>query len=66
MAEEVKRRVRAELRNAQDAFERSEVQREKVSTARRESFERAQAAGLTLREIGEVVGLHHKTGTRTD
>lgn len=59
MAEEAKRKVRAELRNAQDAFERAEVQREKVSTARRESFERAQEAGLTLREIGDVVGLHH-------
>jgi ribonuclease PH len=59
MAEEAKRKVRAELRNAQDAFERAEVQREKVSTARRESFEKEQATGLTLREIGEVVGLHH-------
>jgi hypothetical protein len=59
MAEEAKRKARAELRNAQTAFERAEAQREKVSTARRESFESAQAAGLTLREIGEVVGLHH-------
>jgi len=59
MAEEAKRKARAELRNAQTAFERAELQREKVSTVRRESFERAQAAGLTLREIGEVVGLHH-------
>ena len=59
MAEEAKQKVRAELRNAQAAFERAEVRREKVSTTRRESFARAQAAGLTLREIGEVVGLHH-------
>jgi hypothetical protein len=59
MAEETKRKARTELRSAQTAFERAEAQREKVSTARRESFERAQAAGLTLREIGEVVGLHH-------
>jgi len=59
MTEDAKRKVRAELRNAQAAFERAEVQREKVSTAPRESFERAQIAGLTLREIGEVVGLHH-------
>ena len=59
MADEAKQRAREELRNAQAAFERAEVQREQVSTARRESFERAQAAGLTLREIGEIVGLHH-------
>ena len=59
MVDEAKQKVRAELRNAQAAFERAEVQREKVSTARRESLERAQAAGLTLREIGEVVSLHH-------
>lgn len=37
--EEAKRKVRAELRNAQAAFERAEVQREKVSTTRRETFE---------------------------
>jgi hypothetical protein len=59
MAEEAQQKARAELRSAQAAFERAEVQREKVSTARRESFERAQEAGLTLRDIGEVVGLHH-------
>lgn len=41
MAEEAKQKACAELRNAQAAFERAEVQREKVSTARRETFERA-------------------------
>jgi uncharacterized protein (UPF0335 family) len=59
MTEEAKRKARAELRSAQAAFERAEAQRARISTARRETFERAQAAGLTLREIGEVVGLHH-------
>ncbi len=59
MTEDVKRNARADLRKAQAAFEQAEVQREKISAARRASFERAQNAGLTLREIGEVVGLHH-------
>lgn len=59
MTENAKRNACADLRKAQTAFEQAEAQREKVSTARRESFERAQNAGLTLREIGGVVGLHH-------
>jgi hypothetical protein len=54
-----KQRASADLRTAQTAFERAETQREKASSARRKSFERAQKAGMTLREIGEVVGLHH-------
>lgn len=29
--------------------------------ARRKVFEEAQKAGLTLREIGELAGLHHTT-----
>ncbi|HEY2717139.1 MAG TPA: hypothetical protein VGI73_13045 [Solirubrobacterales bacterium] len=59
MTEDAKRKARAELRSAQATFERAEARRLKALTARRESFERAQIAGLTLREIGEVVGLHH-------
>lgn len=34
---------------------------EKARTSRRKSFERAQAAGSSLREIGEAVGLHYTT-----
>ena len=59
MAKDAKQKARAELRAAQVAFERAESQREKAGSARRKSFERAQKAGMTLREIGEVVGLHH-------
>jgi len=59
MAAADQRKARAELRRAQVAFERAEARREQAISARRESFERAQLAGLTLREIGEVVGLHH-------
>ena len=59
MAKDAKQKARAELRAAQAAFERVETQREKAGSARRKSFERAREAGMTLREIGEVVGLHH-------
>jgi hypothetical protein len=52
------KKVRADLRRAQAAFERTQDQREKASAARRESIKRAQAAGLSLREIGEETGLH--------
>lgn len=59
MASDSKQKARADLRKSQAEFERTEAQREKASTLRRKSFERAQKAGMTLREIGEVVGLHH-------
>jgi len=59
MAKDAKQKARTELRAAQAAFERAEMQREKAGSARRKSFERAQKAGMTLREIGEIVGLHH-------
>jgi hypothetical protein len=63
MTEGAKRKARAELRKAEAAFEREQQQlrreRAKSRAKRRESFERAQKDGLTLREIGEVVGLHH-------
>jgi len=59
MAGDVKQKTRDDLRAAQAAFERAESQREKAGSARRKSFEKAQRAGMTLREIGEIVGLHH-------
>jgi hypothetical protein len=52
------KKVRADLRRAQAVFERAQDQRENASAARRESIKRAQAAGLSLREIGEETGLH--------
>jgi hypothetical protein len=52
------KKVRADLRRAQAAFERAQNQREKASAERRESIKRAQAAGLSLREIGDETGLH--------
>jgi hypothetical protein len=41
---------------AQEQFERDNQAARK---ARREAFARAQKAGLSLREIGELVGLDH-------
>lgn len=52
------KKARADIRKAQAAFDRAQDQREKASTARRASFERAQAAGLSLREIAEEAGIH--------
>lgn len=50
--------ARADLRRAQVVFERAQAQREEASAARRKSFEKAQASGLSLRDIAEETGLH--------
>lgn len=49
-------KARADAERAQRQYERD---LDKARGARRKSFERAQKAGLSLREIGEAVGLHH-------
>jgi DNA-directed RNA polymerase specialized sigma24 family protein len=46
------------VKAAQAEFSR---QTSNAHAARREVFEEAQRAGLTLREIGELAGLHHTT-----
>jgi hypothetical protein len=56
---DAKQKVHADLQKSQADFARADAQRERAGAARRKSFKRAQAAGLTLREIGEIVGLHH-------
>jgi hypothetical protein len=58
MANDPKQKARADVQRAQSKFERTGSQHEKARTARRESFERARKAGLTLREIGEAADLH--------
>jgi hypothetical protein len=55
---DAKDKARAEVQRAQSKFERTGSQHEEARKARRESFERAREAGLTLREIGEVADLH--------
>jgi len=41
------------------AQERYEADTEAARESRRKAFAEAQEHGLTMREIGEVVGLHH-------
>jgi Tfp pilus assembly pilus retraction ATPase PilT len=55
MAKDAKEQARKELRRSQTDFER---QLKGAYAARRDSFERAQKAGLSLREIAKEVGLH--------
>jgi hypothetical protein len=50
--------ARAEVKRAQTKFARVDSERDQARIARREAFERAREAGLTLREIGEAAGLH--------
>lgn len=50
------REARKALRRVQADFERKVAD---ARSERRECFEQAQEAGLSLREIGEEVGLHH-------
>lgn len=57
MAEKL-RKVRADVRRTQADFERAQTQRDKASDARRRSFERAQQAGMSTREIAKEAGLH--------
>ena len=55
MPNDPKQKALADAQRAQLAYERDvEAARE----ARRKSFERAQKAGLSLRDIGDTVGLH--------
>ncbi|HET7054163.1 MAG TPA: hypothetical protein VFI09_09660 [Solirubrobacterales bacterium] len=56
MAKDEKQRTRRAAQKAQAAFERDSAA---VRDARRKAFADAQAAGLSLREIGEAVGLHY-------
>jgi hypothetical protein len=48
--------LRASVRAAQDRYE---AESEAARKARRDAFAEAQARGLSLRDIGETVGLHH-------
>jgi hypothetical protein len=57
MVGDAEQKARVEVRRAQAGFERVQSQRDKASASRRKSFERAQAAGLTVRDIAEETGL---------
>jgi len=58
VAKDAKDKARAEVERAQSKFARVDSERDQARIARREAFERARKAGLTLREIGEAAGLH--------
>lgn len=56
MADGTEQKARRAVRAAQARFNREQSAAQK---ARRKAFAEAQEAGLTLRAIGEEVGLHH-------
>ena len=58
MADQARQKARTEVRRAQAKFERAQGKADEARQGRRESFERARKAGLTLREIGDAAGLH--------
>ena len=58
MPKSAKEKALAEVSRAQSKFERTRSQLSQDGQGRRESFERAQSAGATLREIAEAAGLH--------
>jgi DNA-directed RNA polymerase specialized sigma24 family protein len=58
MAGDPKAKARKSVRRAQADFEKAQDKVETLRESRRESFEDAQAAGLSMREIAEETGLH--------
>jgi hypothetical protein len=58
MPMDAKEKARTEVQRAQSKFAGIDSERDQARIARREAFERAREAGLTLREIGEAAGLH--------
>jgi DNA invertase Pin-like site-specific DNA recombinase len=58
MADAAQVKARKAIRKAQSDFERSQERHEQIRENRRKSFEQAQAAGLSTREIAEETGLH--------
>lgn len=59
MPDDLKRKAAAKAVKAiQEEFIRQTAD---AHAARRKVFEEAQKAGLTLREIGELAGIHHTT-----
>lgn len=59
MPADAKKKARDEAKRAQARFERAKGKLDDAASARRESFERARKAGLSMREIGSDVGLHY-------
>jgi len=58
MADVAQSKARKAIRKAQSDFERSQERHEQIREKRRESFEQARAAGLSMRDIAKETGLH--------
>lgn len=58
MADSPQVKARKSVRRAQADFEKAQEKLEALRESRRKSFEDAQAAGLSMREIAEETGLH--------
>ena len=62
MADADQRKARADAKRAQDRYERVKDKLGEAAEERRKGFVQAKAAGLSLAEIGEAVGLHRSRG----
>lgn len=58
MANDAQAKARKAIRRAQSDFERGQDRLEALRETRRESFEQARAAGLSMRDIAKETGLH--------
>jgi len=58
MADDAQAKARKAARRAQADFERGQDKLEVLRETRRESFEQAREAGLSMRDIAEATGLH--------
>ena len=58
MANNAQQKALKEVRRAQSKVERGQGQLEQARVARRESFEQARKAGLSLAEIAKAADIH--------
>jgi hypothetical protein len=58
MSDSAQKKARGEATKAQAAVERAEGDLKRAREMRRKSFQRAQRAGLSLREIHDATGVH--------
>jgi DNA-directed RNA polymerase specialized sigma24 family protein len=58
MATDAEKKALKDVVRAQADFARAQSKLEQIRDARRESFEMARKAGLSLAEIGKAAGLH--------
>lgn len=59
MTDAAQQKARRDVRRAQSSFERTQDKLEQAREARHESFERAHATGLSMRDIAKETGLHY-------